>query len=178
MHGDTGSSRAVGLEVVSVGMGSGRRRGGGRGCRVWCGSRCSRGGVFFFLFRSPFFVFFSVCLVWGGFRGVWVCGGGQCLPLSVRFVFLGLGGCLRVENQPLGVVFGVGLVLFWGLWWRFGCLGGLVRGVRGCFSGFFRVVRGVFGVGRGSGCLGMWGRAMFALVSALCTLVQVSVFRG
>ena len=100
------------------------------------------------------------------------------MPLSVRFVFLGLGGCLWVENQPLGVVFGVGLVLFWGLRWCFGCRGGLVRGVFGCFSGFLGVVRGVFGVGRVSGCLGIRGRVMFALVSALCTLVQVSVFRG
>ena len=100
------------------------------------------------------------------------------MPLSARFVFFGVGGCLWVENQPLGVVFGVGLVLFWGLWRCFGCLGGVVRGVRGCFSGFLGVVRGVFGTGWFCGCFGMWGRVMFALVSALCTLVQVSVFGG
>lgn len=44
----------------------------------------------------------------------------------------------------------MGFVVFWGLWWRFGCLGGVVRGVFGCFSGFLvaggvRLVRGGFG---------------------------------
>ena len=37
---------------------------------------------------------------------------------------------------------------------------------------FFRFLFGVFGVGRVSGCLGIRGRVMFALVSAFC------VFRG
>lgn len=69
------------------------------------------------------------------------------MPLSVRFVFFGVGGCWGVENQPVGVVFGVGLVLFWGLWRCFGCLGVVARGVFGCFSGFLVVVRGVFVVG-------------------------------
>lgn len=100
------------------------------------------------------------------------------MSLSVRFVFFGVGGCLGVENKPLGVVFGVGLVLFWGLWWCFGCLGGWVWGVFGCFSGFLGVVRGVFGVGWFCGCFGMWGMVMFSLVSALCTLVQISIFEG
>lgn len=27
-------------------------------------------------------------------------------------------------------------------------------------------------------CFGMWGNVLFALVSALCTLVQILVFRG
>ena len=34
------------------------------------------------------------------------------------------------------------------------------------------VARGIFG------CFGMWGNVSFALVSALCTLVQILVFRG
>lgn len=100
------------------------------------------------------------------------------MPLSVRFVFFGAGGCLGVENQPVGVVFGVGFVVFWGLWRRFGCLGVWVRGVFGCFSGFLGWVRGVFVVGWVLGCFGMWGRVMFSLVSALCTSVQVSIFEG
>lgn len=37
---------------------------------------------------------------------------------------------------------------------------------------FFRFLFGVFGAGWVSGCLGMWGRVMFALVGAFC------VFRG
>lgn len=69
------------------------------------------------------------------------------MPLSVRFVFFGVGGGLGVENQPVGVVFGVGLVLFWGLWWCFGRLGVVVWGVFGCFSGFLVVVWGGFVVG-------------------------------
>lgn len=69
-------------------------------------------------------------------------------------------------------------MVFWGLWWRFGCLGGVVRGVFGCFSGFLVAVRGVFGAGWFWRCFGMWGNLMFSLVSALCTLVQVSIFRG
>ena len=51
----------------------------------------------------------------------------------------------------------------------------------GCVWLFF----GVFGSGAGCvrggvvlGCLGMWGNLLFALVSALCTLVQISIFGG
>lgn len=69
-------------------------------------------------------------------------------------------------------------MVFWGLWWRFGCLGGVVRGVFGCFSGFLVAVRGAFGAGWFWGCFGMWGNLLFALVSALCTSVQISIFRG
>ena len=53
-----------------------------------------------------------------------------------------------------------------------------MRGVFGCFSGFLVVVWGVFVVGWVLGCLGMWGNLLFALVSALCTSVQISIFGG
>lgn len=66
--------------------------------------------------------------------------------------------------------------------WGAGCGVGHVAHAVGCsfsFSlSFFVSFFGVFGVGWVSECFGMWGRVMFALVSALCTLVQVSVSRG
>lgn len=66
----------------------------------------------------------GVRLVRGGFGGVSVCGGTYHLPLSVRYAlwcrFLFLG----VENQPLGVVFGVAV-------WVRARFGGLVAGC-GC----------------------------------------------
>ena len=37
---------------------------------------------------------------------------------------------------------------------------------------------GVFVAGWFWRCLGMWGNLLFALVSALCTSVQISIFRG
>lgn len=63
-------------------------------------------GVCSAVFRG-FWWWCGVCLWWDGFGGVSVCGGTYYLPLSVRYAlwcrFLFLG----VENQPLGVVFGV-----------------------------------------------------------------------
>lgn len=57
-----------------------------------------------------------------------------------------------------------------------GCGVGHVAHAVGCsfsFSpSFFRFLFGVFVVGWVWGCFGMWGRVMFALVSAFC------VFRG
>lgn len=53
-----------------------------------------------------------------------------------------------------------------------------MRGVFGCFSGFLVAVRGAFGAGWFWRCLGMWGNLLFALVSALCTSVQISIFGG
>ena len=47
--------------------------------------------------------------------------------------------------------------------------------------GFFNVFGRVFVrivTGGILGCFGMWGNVSFALVSALCTLVQILIFRG
>ena len=46
------------------------------------------------------------------------------------------------------------------------------------FALVFRFLFGVFVVGWVLGCLGMWGNLSFALVSALCTSVQISIFGG
>ena len=76
------------------------------------------------------------------------------------------------------------MVFFGGFLWVFAvsrvipCLWrGVFGGNCGIFLGFWRVfvrimTRGVFG------CFGMWGNVSFALVSALCTLVQILVFGG
>ena len=63
------------------------------------------------------------------------------------------------------------VVAFWVLGW----------GGAGCvwlFFGVFGGVLGAFGAGWFWRCLGMWGNLLFALVSALCTSVQISIFRG
>ena len=63
-----------------------------------------------------------------------------------------------------------------------GCGVGHVAHAVGCsfffFALVFRFLSGVFVVGWVLGCLGMWGDLLFALVSALCTSVQISIFRG
>lgn len=125
--------------------------GGGRGCRVWCGSRCSRGGVFFFLFRPCFsFSFRCVCggvgfgvfgyvgegnvcpcqcvLCFSGWAAVWG------LKINLYRLFLGwVSWCFGVCGGVLGAWVGwcgVCLAVFRGFWWRCG-----VRLVRGGFGG-------------------------------------------
>ena len=66
--------------------------------------------------------------------------------------------------------------------WGAGCGVGHVAHAVGCsfsFSlSFFRFLFGVFGVGRVSGCLGIRGRVMFALVSAFCVFRVGWLFVG
>lgn len=118
---------------------------------VWCGSRCSRGGVFFFLFR-PCFSFSFRCVrggvVFGVFgyvgegnvfpcRGVlcfsWWCG---VLGLKINLWGLFLGWvwcCFGVCDGVLGAWVGgcgVCVAVFRGFWWWCG-----VRSWRGGFGG-------------------------------------------
>lgn len=99
----------------------------------------------------------------------------------MRFRVLSDGAVMVTQNQPVGVDF---MVFFGGFLWVFAvsrvisCLWrGVFGGNCGIFLGFWRVfvrimTRGVFG------CFGMWVNVSFALVSALCTLVQILVFGG
>lgn len=54
-------------------------------------------------------------------------------------------------------------------------------GLSGCkcwFFGVLGVVCGVLCVGCVFGCFPMWGKVIFSLVRALCTLVQILIFGG
>lgn len=61
-----------------------------------------------------------------------------------------------------------------------GCGVGHVAYAAGCPFSFslplFRFLCGVLCAGWVFGCFGMWGRVIFSLVSALCTLVQILIF--
>jgi len=111
--------------------------GGGRGCRVWCGSRCSRGGVFFFLFR-PCFSFSFRCVCGGvGFGVFGYVGEGNVCPCQCVLCF---SGWVAVWGLKINLW---GLFLGW-VWCCFGvCDGVLGAWVGGCgvclavFRGFW-----------------------------------------